>query len=343
MGKQMSKQSNRINIGIIGCGAISGYHINALRLIPEANLTAFCDREKGKADAAAGPESDLFTDYRELLNRDELDIVFILTPNYLHSEMAVAAAEAGKHVFVQKPMARTPAECDEMIAAARDKGVKLFQSFMHRYFAECLWVREFLGNGGLGDIHMIRIRNSIPGSSYSTWQFDSEKCGNGGVMIDIGVHGVDLISHMVGEIESLVHAAGGRNYKERTVLGKKVSPDNEDWALASYTLKNGAVVSHEMSWTQRSQCNRFWVEIHGSRGSIFLRSGYGPLAVSGIVFDSSQDLVFPVLDIKPLGYRQHREVIDCLLEDKEPLCTGEDGRRAVSFINDMYELIHSKT
>ncbi len=327
------QKGKRVNIGIIGCGSISSYHINALRLIPEAHISTYCDVDTAKAEAAAGVDAGWCADYHELLLDPAIDAVCILTPNYLHKEMTIAAAAAGKHIFVQKPMATSSQECTDMIEAAERNGVKLFQSYMHRYFEESRWIRDFLQDGGLGTIHSVRIRNAIPGSDYSSWQYDSGLCGKGGVMIDIGVHGVDLIQYLLGAIEEVISCSTRQILSERYVLGEVIHPDNEDYAHALYRLETGALVSHEMSWTQVAYCNRFWLEIHGEEGSAFLRSGYGTLAVCM----KNGEMKKPELKDIPMGLRQHQEFIDCIMQDTVPPCNGLDGLQAIACIEKFRE------
>lgn len=314
-----------IGIAIIGCGEISSYHINALRLIPEAEIRVCCDIVKERAQRAAGSSAEVETDYRKAIARKDVDLVFILTPNDSHCDIAVEAANAGKAVFVQKPFARTADECRQMIVAARANRVKLFVSFMHRYFEETQWAKEYIASGRLGDIYLCHIRNSLPGSDYSSWQYEAERCGRGGAIIDVGVHGIDLVRYLLGDIEEVLYASKGQKIRQRLICGETIYPDNEDWAMTQYRLKNNAIVTHHISWTQKYHCNRYTMEIHGSNGSIYLRTGYGPLAVTSPSLSEEGSMVYPLLPPTPFGYAQHKEVIECMCYDSEPKCTGYDG------------------
>lgn len=321
-----------IGIAIIGCGAISSYHVNALRLIPQARIRVYCDIVKDRALQLSGGAAEVATDYQEAIDRPDVDLAFILTPNYLHREIAVFAANHGKHIFVQKPFARTSQECQDIILAAEKNRVKLFVSFMHRYFEESRWAKEYIAAGKLGEIYMAHIRNSLPGSDYSTWQYDSRLCGQGGAIIDVGVHGIDLLRYILGDIEEVLFASKGQKIKTRTIGGETIHPDNEDWALVQYRLQSGAVASHHISWTQKWHCNRYTMEIHGSQGSIYLRTGYGPLAVTSPGVSSPGSMTYPLLESVPFGYRQHKEVIDCILQDAAPICTGTDGLKTLQTV-----------
>lgn len=327
----------KVGIAIIGCGAISAYHVDALRLIPEAKIVVCCDLIRERAQKTAAGAADVTIDYTEAVDRNDVDLVFVLTPNYLHKEIAVFAARKRKHVFVQKPFAMDAQQCREMIDAAEQNHVKLFVSFMHRYFEESRWAKEYIAAGKLGEVYMAHIRNSLPGSDYSTWQYDSALCGKGGAILDVGVHGIDLVRYLLGDIDEVVCASKGQKIFSRVIEGQTVHPDNEDWALAQYRLKSGAMVSHQISWEQKWHCNRYTMEIHGSQGSIYLRTGYGPLAVTSPGVSQAGSMTFPALDVVPFGYRQHREVIDAVRFDRPPTSTGADGLYTIEMVEQILQ------
>lgn len=328
-----SVEKDVVKIGIVGCGSISGYHVDALRLVPEAKILAYCDLDIEKAKKVARNSGYCCTDYHKILEDKEIDLVFVLTPNDLHCPMVIDACEAGKDVVVQKPMARSVQECNEMIQAAESNGVRIFQSFMHRYVEECQWAKGFIAQGKLGRVLDARIRNAIPGSDYSIWQYSAERCGEGGVMRDIGPHGIDLVRYILGDIETVLTSFAEQRLHERLIDGETIFPDNEDYAVGLYRLKSGALVSHEMSWAQQTNCNRFWFEIHGTEGDMFLRSGYGPVVVSSKGFGDG--MYSPKLGSRPFGLRQHQEIIDCERYGLPPVCGAEDGRKAVALVDEL--------
>lgn len=332
------RKIHTVGIAVIGCGAIASYHCNALRLIPQADIRVYCDIIEGRAEQFAANVKDYTTDYQTAVCRSDVDLVFVLTPNYLHKEIAVFAANHGKHIFVQKPFARTSQECREIIAAAEKNHVKLFVSFMHRYFEESRWARDYIASGQLGEIYMAHLRNSLPGSDYSTWQYDSRLCGQGGAILDVGVHGLDLLRYLLGDMDEIVFASKGQKIKCRDICGETIWPDNEDWALAQYRMHCGAMVSHHISWTQKWHCNRYTMEIHGSRGSIYLRTGYGPLAVTSPGVSKPGDMTYPALEPVPFGYRQHLEVIETVLTDGTPVCTGTDGLYTIEKVEQILQI-----
>lgn len=249
----------KLKIGIIGCGGIAnGKHMPALKRIEEAEMVAFCDIELEKAEKAAkeyGTENaKVFKDYKELLKTD-VDVVHVLTPNKNHSEITVAALEAGKHVMCEKPMAINTAEAQKMLDAAKRTGKKLTIGYQNRFNPDAQHLKRMCDNGELGEIYFARAlavrRRAVP-----TWGvfLDEEKQG-GGPLIDIGTHALDLTLWFMD------------NYEPEMVVGTKYrkladtkdaanafgswDPEKftvEDSAFGFIRMKNGATISLDSSW-----------------------------------------------------------------------------------------------
>lgn len=148
-----------------------------------------------------------------------------------------------------------------IIAAARRAGVHLQVSFMHRYFEEVVRTRELLADARLGPVFAIRMRNATPGADWNDWFFFKDRVG-GGVVLQLGVHGIDLIRYVIGEIESVTARVANLRRERRLADGRTVKPDNEDHAHAIYRLDGGALASHEISWSEVHGCDRFRLEIY---------------------------------------------------------------------------------
>ncbi len=244
----MTAQPERVRVGMIGAGFIASYHLDGLRAAGGADVRAIAGRTPQKAAALAARYgiAAAVTDWRAILARDDIDAVVITTPDDTHPEIAIAAAQAGKHILLQKPMARTPDDCRRIIAAARAAKVHLQVSFMHRYFEEVVRARELLAQGAIGRPYSLRMRNATPGPDWGAWFFSKARVG-GGVVMQLGVHGIDLLRHLIGDIDAL-SAQTALLRTERTLAdGTLVHPDNEDHALALYRFASGAIASHEMS------------------------------------------------------------------------------------------------
>jgi predicted dehydrogenase len=316
---------DRVRIALIGAGFISEYHLEGLRHVPQARVELICDPRREAADEMAARFGILETcpDCATVLTREDIDAVLVTTPDYTHRDLVVAAAGSGKHVMVQKPMANTSAHCEEMIAAARTAGVKLFVSFMHRYFPESIKAREFIENRTIGEVQMVRIRNATSGPDWGSWFFQRGKVG-GGAQFQLGTHGIDLVRYFVAEIEE-VYAAGKICCPERKLKdGSSHRVEVEDLVQAVYRAEKGAIVSHEITFCQYKGCDRFEAEIYGTRGTIFLRKPMGLLAICAESL-GGKDWVVPELESPPFGSRQHQAFIEDILLDRRPDASGEDG------------------
>ena len=250
----------KLRIGIIGCGGIAnGKHMPALAQINEVEMVAFCDLIPERAEKAAekyGVEgAKVYTDYKELLQDETIEVVHVCTPNRSHSFITVDALEAGKHVMCEKPMAKTYAEAKAMLEASERTGKKLTIGYQSRWRGDAQYLKRACLDGELGDIYYGRAialrRRAVP-----TWGvFLNEYEQGGGPLIDIGTHALDLTLWMMD------------NYKPRMVVGTKYrklaeqkntanawgdwDPEKftvEDSAFGFVVMENGATISLESSW-----------------------------------------------------------------------------------------------
>ena len=249
-----------IHVGIIGTGGIAGgKHMPALAKIEGVEMTAFCDIEEAKAQAAARrfgtPMAKVYADYRELLEDPAIDVIHVLTPNDSHAEITIAALEAGKHVMCEKPMAKKAADARRMLEAARRTGKKLSIGYQTRQSAESQYLKKICAAGDLGEIYFARA-NALRRRAVPTWGvfLDAEKQG-GGPLIDIGTHALDLTLWMMDNYEP--KSVVGNVYRK---LGDNENSANawgpwdpskftvEDSAFGFITMKNGATIILEASW-----------------------------------------------------------------------------------------------
>ncbi len=202
-----------IRVAIVGCGRISGLHQMGYVGRDDARIVAVCDSNHSRARQKAkdwGVEK-VYTDYQRLLQDKEIDLVELLTPHHLHCPMTVQAAQAGKHISVQKPMALTATEADEMIAAANGAGVMLrvYETFV--YYAPAVRAKQMIDAGEIGDIRAIRMHvNSgtsdtgwkVPLSAW-LWRFNQKLCGGGPLVFDHGYHLFSLGYYLGGPVEKV--------------------------------------------------------------------------------------------------------------------------------------------
>ncbi len=252
--------NRKVKIGIIGCGGIANSkHMPGLKTVEEAEMVAFCDllierAEKAKADFGT-PDAKVYTDYKELLKDESIEVVHICTPNRSHSFITIDALRAGKHVMVEKPMAKTAAEAEEMVRVAKETGKKLTVGYQNRCRPECQYLKkEVMDKGALGEVYYAKAL-AIRRRATPTWGvFLNEYEQGGGPLIDIGTHALDLTLYMM------------NNYEPKMVLGttykKLPNPDCgncwgkwdpamhtvEDSAFGFIIMKNGATINLESSW-----------------------------------------------------------------------------------------------
>lgn len=300
------------NIAMVGAGFIADYHIPALKEAG-ANVVSVCSRTEEKAKAKAGqyeiPEHT--TDYDRLLARDDLDAVVIATPDHTHTDLAIGAANAGKHILLQKPMAITTGECDEIIAAAERNGIQLHVSFMHRYLEEVEALQNLLRDEALGKIYTVRLRNATGGPGWGSW-FYSKEYVSGGVLFQLGVHGIDLLRLLFGEIAA-TKAASVLLKKQRALSdGTVVTADNPDTVFATYRMSHDIYATHEMQYNEFSGTDRFRMEVYGERGTAFLRGPTSRLVVSAPDYYGVEGWIMPALSGPEVGLRHHRHFLEML-------------------------------
>lgn len=250
----------KLRVAIVGCGGIAnGKHMPSLKKVPEVEMVAFCDLIPERAEKAAkafGAEgAKTYTDYKELLKDKSIDNVHVCTPNRVHSEIAVAALNAGKNVLCEKPMAINYEEAMKMVDAAKKSGKLLSVGYQNRYRPDSLYLKAECESGSLGDIYFAKAR-AIRRRGVPTWGvFIKEYEQGGGPLIDIGTHSLDLTLWMMNNYKPKYCV--GSTYHE---LNKQKNTGNAwgDWDTEKFTaedsafgfvvMENGATIIVESSW-----------------------------------------------------------------------------------------------
>lgn len=283
----------KLNVGIVGYKFMGKAHSNAWKQAPyffdmdaEPQLKVACGRHEDSVRAFAdrwGWE-DIETDWRKLVTRDDVDIIDISLPQYLHHDVAVAAAKAGKHIFCEKPLAVSYEQAKNMYETAEQNGVKHYLNHNYRRCPAVRLAKRLIDDGRLGDIYHWRgayLQSWIVDPEFPlTWHLQKETAGSG-PHGDLNSHSVDLARYLIGDIKSVTgmtanfiperplpdeEAAG--TFKGVTKAGEKGKVTVEDAAFMLAEFENGALGSFEATRFAVGRKNYNYFEIYGSKGAI---------------------------------------------------------------------------
>ena len=333
-----------IRFGLLGCGRIAKRHSDLLggNHIPGASLVAVCDPIRGRADAIAAKFGvPAHYDMDDFLARKDIDAVAVLTPSGMHPEHVIAAAKAGKHVVVEKPMALRLQDADAMIRACDEAGVKLFIVKQNRFNVPVVKAREALEAGRFGRLVLgtVRVRWCRDQAYYDqdawrgTWAYD------GGVLTNQASHHVDMLEWFFGDVVS-VHA------RSTTAL---VKIETEDTAVATLKFRNGALGIIEATTAARPTDLEGSLSILGEKGTVEI-AGFAVNQIRHWRFvdelPSDKDVVekFSVNPPNVYGFGHqayYQHVIECLTKQRAALVDGLEGRKSLELISALYESIET--
>ena len=264
----------QVRLGVIGCGGIANnYHLPALSRVEGAKLVYACDiiPERAMNIMKKFGFEKYTLDYKEILADPTIDAVCIFTKIEMHAIIAIAAAKAKKHIFMQKPFAYSIEEGRKIIRAVEENGVKFTPSFMHSYINYSLAAKKLIDDGMVGDIIYIRHRNALKNPHETAPSY-------GGCMMDIGVHGMDLICTLASsDVKSVfAHHIYPLPEDAASSYGENAHLNGIEYeALLQYELENGIKVNHDIFWGQISKPYRFETEIYGTKGAIYMHAPAG--------------------------------------------------------------------
>jgi predicted dehydrogenase len=333
-----------IRFGLLGCGRIAKRHSELLGggHIAGAKLMAVCDDVRERADAIGSRFNvPAFYHLDDLLARDDIDAVSVLTPSGMHPRHAIAVAKAGKHVIVEKPMALRLEDADAMIRACDQAGVKLFVVKQNRFNVPVVKAREALEAGRFGRLVLgtVRVRWCRDQSYYDqdewrgTWAYD------GGVLSNQASHHVDMLEWFFGDVVS-VHA------RAVTAL---VNIEAEDTAVATLKFRNGALGIIEATTAVRPKDLEGSLSILGEKGTVEI-AGFAVNQIRHWQFakelPSDKD-VMEKFSVNPpnvygFGHQAYYEhVVKCLSDQSPALVDGLQGRKSLELISALYESIET--
>ncbi|NQT86375.1 Gfo/Idh/MocA family oxidoreductase [bacterium] len=278
----MPKAPLELGVGIIGYGFMGKVHTYAYRSLPylydppaaKATLAVVCTRHADTARAAAehGGFAQGVTDYRAVIDDPAVDVVHVCTPNDSHRDICVAALQAGKHVYCDKPLARTAAEAEDIVAAAEAAPDLRHQvTFQNRFIPAVLRARELMEDGFCGDLFGFRAAflhsGYIDANRAYSWRLD-EAVSGGGALLDLGSHAIDMIRMLCGDFTRVLASAKTFCTERKDAAGVAYPVHVDDVVLMQAELANGAVGTIEASRVATGTNDDLRLEIHGSQGAM---------------------------------------------------------------------------
>ena len=332
---------DQVNFALIGAGNIGKIYVDAFSRVPEARVTVVCNRAKDRGQALAERcGADWMTDYTKAVAREDVDVVVVATPSGTHADVAVAAARAGKHLLVEKPLDVTLSRVDSIIQAAQAAGVILACVFPLRFAegvhkAKAALEQGRLGRLALADVYVkwYRPQSYYDGSWRGTWQTDG-----GGALMNQSIHNIDLLQWLAGPVVGVIG---------RTATLAHDHIETEDTASAVLTFKSGAlgVIQGATSCWPGDPAR---VELHGDGGAIALEEGR---IVKWQLADAAPDEEQAMLNLETqggsgaadpmaIGFEKHRrqivDLIRAIRDKRAPAIEGAEARRSVEIIRAIY-------
>ena len=340
--KNSKKRS--LKFALVGCGRIAKRHSELLGndRISGASLAAVCDIKEDRAKAVGEKfKVPYYTDMKLMMEKEEVNVVSILTPSGMHAENVVALAAYQKHIVVEKPMALTLDSADAMIEACDKNGIKLFVVKQNRFNVPILKLREAFDAGRFGKLVMgtVRVRWCRTQEYYDQDDWRGTWASDGGVLANQASHHIDLLEWIMGEPESIFA-------KSKTAL---VNIEVEDTAAAILNFKNGGLGIIEATTATRPKDLEGSISILGEKGVVEV-GGFAMNELKVWNFSDERSLDKDMMakysvnppDIYGFGHQSYYDhVVDCILNDKQHLVDGFEGRKSLELILAIYESIET--
>jgi len=325
---------------LIGCGRVSSCHMEAAKE-NGLDVVALCDIDKGKAEKLAGDygiSPKIYTDYKKMIENEELELVAIATDHDLHAEMALFIIDHGINVIIEKPIALSLGDADKIIASAKEKGVKLTVCHQNRFNKSIQKIREALEEGRFGKMFYgtthARWNRSDDYYKLGKWRGSWE--GEGGSLITQCIHSIDLLMWMMGDYATEVFAY--------TDLMHHKEIEIDDVGLGIVKFKNGTygvIESTTNVYPENLEGNMY---LFGETGTV-KSGGKSNNRIAEWKFadgkDDPESVKNEFYEEPPSVYgfghiRLYKDMIDAIENDREPYITGEAGKRALELIYAMY-------
>ncbi|RME02143.1 MAG: gfo/Idh/MocA family oxidoreductase [Calditrichaeota bacterium] len=325
---------DKLRIGIIGAGHIAQVvHIPEWKKIPDVEVSIICDRMQTKAQWVAEKFGiRQYTSNMEDIFKADVDVIDICTPNDTHKDLAVSALSAGKHVLVEKPMARNYQEAVLMRDAAAKYQKHLMVGMNVRFRRDAITLKSFIDGHELGEVFYIKTgwlnRRNLTQAGES-WFYQKERSG-GGVLMDLGIQMLDVAWWLLGNVEPVAVKAVTFNRSGQLQV--------EDSATALIHFKNGTAIALETSWTLFSEKDLLYANVHGTEGSAFIN----PLRLFKNMHGNLINIVSTKEEISTVRYKRSyrnelKHFIDCLRQNTPLQASAEESAERLKILDALYQ------
>ncbi len=277
--------SEPLGVGLVGAGGFGVFCIAAFQEMPEVAVTAVADVDRRRAEAAAPLGAAVYDDYAALLADPRVEIVAVNTPPALHAPMAIQAAEAGKHIFLEKPLATTLEDGRAVIEAARRAGVQITVDYVQRFHPLHLAAAAIVRSGALGPLRRFALENFATDEALLPGHWFWDPALSGGIHIEHGVHFIDLCNQLAGTPDTV------------SGMAQRRADGREDRVLASVRYGDDVIATFYHSFNQIRQAEHTTIRLDCTHGQMTIR-GWIPeaLHVAGLVTDEGLDTLAGLLD-----------------------------------------------
>jgi len=331
-----------VRIGLIGCGSIAVAHLNGYRQCPElGRVVALCDADASAVEQRRQEfelDAEHYGDYRAMLDKGDVDAVDICLPIMAHEEVAIAVAQAGKHIVIEKPLTNTLEQAKRVVAAADAAGVTLMVAHNQRFRRQHMKMKDLVQTGKIGRIVSARaeinqnIQAVLPDGHWHYY--------HRGALISIGIHMLDTLRYLVGNVRRV---SGFRTTAMMPMVGQQgvEGEEADDLGVAALEFENGALGTLFASYCAKAHPWHDSIMLHGTKGSMHTVGGLHLMSemdeahrkLSRVDTDDEK-----VSDWR-LGQSYVREIehfLRCLHTGTEPMCSGRDNLFTMAAIEAVY-------
>ncbi|WP_165998019.1 Gfo/Idh/MocA family oxidoreductase [Bacillus sp. Cs-700] len=326
-----------MNFAIVGCGHIAKKHAEAIMQAEGANLFAVCDTVTEKMEPFIKEYNiEGYHHFEELIANDSVDVINICTPSGFHADLAVKAANAGKHLVVEKPIALTLQDSQKIIDVCKENNVKLSVVHPNRFRPVMIEIKELMNQGKLGKLSHANatVRWNRNQEYYNQAPWRGTKSLDGGVLMNQAIHNLDLILWLMGDVEEVYSMSATRL---RDI-------EAEDVSTGVVRFRNGSLGVIEAATTIYPQNLEETISLFGETGSVKI-GGRNATFIEHInikdLDDQESNTLIEKIKADPFGKPGHQWIIEdmvkAIVEDRSPVVTGEDGKKALSLVLALYE------